>query len=65
MWFNLMKSDYSLKLWPETICPSSIFLLKKLLHLYVKDFVTKELLDLHYVNELKNFVTNIFLKLVC
>ena len=24
-WCNLMQSDYSLKLWPETICPSSSF----------------------------------------
>ena len=29
------------------------------------DFVTKELLDLHRVDELKNFVANILLKLVC
>ena len=26
--------------------------------------MTKELLDLHHLDELKNFVTNIFLKLV-
>ena len=24
-WCNLMQSDYSLKLWPKTICPSSSF----------------------------------------
>ena len=24
-WCNLMQSDYSLKLWPETICPSTSF----------------------------------------
>ena len=29
-------------------CPSSLFSLKKLLRLYAKGFVTKELLDLHY-----------------
>ena len=29
------------------------------------DFVTKELLDLHRVDELKNFEANILLKLVC
>ena len=45
--------------------PVFIFLLKKLLRLYAKGFVTKELLNLHCVDELKNFVTNIFLKLVC
>ena len=28
-------------------------------------FVTKEFCDLQHVNELKNFVANIFLKLVC
>ena len=42
-----------------------IFLLKKLLRLYAKGFVTKELLDLHRVDELKNFAANILLKLVC
>ena len=28
-------------------------------------FLTKEFLDLHRVDELKNFATNILLKLVC
>ena len=45
--------------------PKFIFLLKKLLRLYAKGFVTKKLLDLHYVDKVKNFVANIFLKLVC
>ena len=45
--------------------PEFIFLLKKLLRLCTKSFVTKELLDLHRLDELKNFVANIFLKLVC
>ena len=45
--------------------PYFIFLLKKLLRLCVKGFVTKELLDLHRVDELKNFAANILLKLVC
>ena len=45
--------------------PEFIFLLKKLLRLCTKSFVTKELLDLHHLDELKNFVANIFLKLVC
>ena len=49
----------------EDNLPYFIFLLKKLLHLYTKGFVTKELLGLHHVDELKNFVANIFLKLVC
>ena len=30
-----------------------------------KSFVTKEFLDLHRLDELKNFTANIFLKLVC
>ena len=30
-----------------------------------RGFVTKELIDLHCQDELKNFATNIFLKLVC
>ena len=46
-------------------CPSSSYSLQKLLHLYAKGFVTNELLDLHRLDELMNFVTNIFLKLVC
>ena len=35
------------------------------MRLYAKGFVTKELFDLHCVDELKNFAANIFLKLVC
>ena len=31
----------------------------------LQGFVTKELCDLHYVDKLKNFAANIFLKLVC
>ena len=49
----------------EDSFPSFIFLSKKLLHLCAKGFVTKELLDLHRMDELKNFTANIFLKLVC
>ena len=45
--------------------PYFIFLLKKLLRLCTEGFVTNELLDLHRVDELKNFAVNIFLKLVC
>ena len=46
-------------------CPSSSHSLWKLLHLCTKGLVTNELLDLHRLDELKNFATNIFLKLVC
>ena len=46
-------------------CPSSSYSLQKLLRLCAKGFVTNELLDLHRLDELMNFVTNIFLKLVC
>ena len=49
----------------EDNLPQFIFFLKKLLRLYTKGFVTKEFLDLHRVDELNNFATNIFLKLVC
>ena len=44
---------------------SFIFLLKKLLCLCAKGFVTKKFLDLHRLDKLKNFATNTFLKLVC
>ena len=43
-------------------CPSSSSSLQKLLHLCAKVFVTKESLDLHRLDELKNFAANIFLK---
>ena len=46
-------------------CPSSSYSLYKLLRLCAKGFTTKELLDLHRLDELKNFAANIFLKLVC
>ena len=49
----------------EDNLPQFIFLLKKLLCLCAKGFVTKELFDLHRVDELKKFAANIFLKLVC
>ena len=60
-WCNMMQSDYSLKLWLETICPSSYFFWRSCYVLYAKGFVTKEFLDLYHVDELKNFATNIFL----
>ena len=34
-------------------------------NLFTKGFVTKEFLDLHRVDELKNFTANIFSNLVC
>ena len=43
------------------ICPNSSSL-QKLSHLCAEGFVTKELLDLHRLDELKNFATKIFLK---
>ena len=46
-WRNLMQSDCTCILWPETICPSSSYSLQKLLHLCTKGFVTNELLDLY------------------
>ena len=64
-WCNLRQSDYLLKLWLETICPNSSFSWRSYYVLYAKGFVTKEFLDLHCMDELKNFVANIFLKLVC
>ena len=64
-WCNLRQSDYSLKLWPETICLSSSLSWRSYYFLYTKGFVTKEFLDLHRLDVLKNFVANIFLKLVC
>ena len=62
---NLMKSDYSCILWPETICLNSSYSLLKLLRFCAEGFITKKLLNLHRLDELKNFVTNIFFKLVC
>ena len=41
------------------------FSLKEATAFVRQGFVTKELLDLHRVDELKNFTANIFLKLVC
>ena len=46
----------------DRICLSSLYSLYKLLCLCAKGFVTKEFLDLHHVDELKNFAANIFLK---
>ena len=43
-------------------CPSSSSSLQKLLRFCAEGFVTKELLDLHCLDELKNFAVNIFLK---
>ena len=43
--------------WPETKV--------ELLRLCAKGFITKGLFDLHHLDELKNFVANNFLKLVC
>ena len=45
--------------------PLFIFFLEKLLRLYSVGFVTKEFLDLHRVDELRDFAVNILLKLVC
>ena len=39
--------------------------LEEAARLYAEGFVTNELLDLHRVDELKNFAAIIFLKLVC
>ena len=43
-------------------CPTLSSSLQKLLRLCAEGFVTKEVLDLHRLHELKNFVANIFLK---
>ena len=43
-------------------CPSLSFSLQKILRLCTEGFVTKELLDLYHLDELKNFAANIFLK---
>ena len=52
-------------LWPETICPSSSFSWRSCCVWMSYGFVTKELLDLHCLDELNNFVANILHKLVC
>ena len=49
----------------QAYCDRRQFSLVHLSLLEVAVFVIKELRDLHCVNELKNFATNIFLKLVC
>ena len=46
------------------ICPNSSLSSRSCCVCTQQSFVTKEFCDLHRVNELKNFVTNIFLKLV-
>ena len=49
----------------KDICPSSSFSSKSYSVCTPWGFVTKEVHDLHCVDELKNFIANIFLKLVC
>ena len=46
------------------ICPSSSFYSRSCCVCTPEGFVTKELCDLHSVDELKNFEDNILLKLV-
>ena len=46
------------------ICPSSSFLKKAAMFVHHR-IVTKELLNLHRVDKLKNFAANILIKLVC
>ena len=52
-------------LWTETICLSSSFFWRNCCVCTPLGFVTKKLLDLHRVDELKNFTANILFKLVC
>ena len=49
----------------DKICPSSSYSWKKMPCLCANGFVIKEILDLHRLDELKNFAADIFLKLVC
>ena len=49
---------------PET-CLNSSFYSRSCCVYTLQGFVTKEFRDLHRIDELKNFVANIFLKLVC
>ena len=48
----------------DKICPSSSFLCKSFCVCALQGFVTKHLLDLHRLDELKNFATNNLLQLV-
>ena len=51
--------------WSETIFPSLSFSWRSCCVCTLLGFVTKELLHLHRLDELKNFAANILLKLVC
>ena len=64
-WWNLMQRFYASILWLETYAPSSSFSWRSCCICTPSGFVTKEFLDLHRVDELKNFAANILLKLVC
>ena len=48
----------------DRICPNLSFSWRSYCFCTPQGFVTKQLLDLHRVDELKNFAANIFLKLV-
>ena len=63
-WCNLMQKFLTSILWLETIFPSSSFTWRNCCVCTPYGFVTKELCDLHHVDELKNFAANILLKLV-
>ena len=52
-------------LWPETIFPNLSFSWRSYCVCTPLGFVTKELLQHHHLDVLKNFAANILLKLVC
>ena len=62
---NTMQKFLTSILQTRDICPSSPFSLKSCCVYISQGFITKKFRYLHRVNELKNFATNILLKLVC
>ena len=63
-WCKSMQKIFTSILWTKDIYPSSSFSSRSCYVCMPLGFVTKELCDVHHVDELKNFAANIFLKLV-
>ena len=64
-WCTLMQKFFTSILWIEDICPNLSFSSRSCCVCTPQGFITTKLHDLHCIDELKNFATNILLKLVC
>ena len=63
-WYTSMQKFFTNILWNWDICLNSSFYSRSYCVCTPYGFVTKELCDLHRIDELKNFAANILLKLV-